>query len=356
MQDADSDPVKTSSFKFAAVLATVLLLFAATSCREQKQVTSRGKSSLASKETEQPGELFKLRYRLKWLHQAQFAGSYMAREKGFYRKRGLDVEILPGGGDHPPYPSLMEGSCDIANLNLITALTYYDPARPIVNLSQISQKNSTLLVGKKTSGIRTIQDLRGKKIGVWRNEGGDHTRYFLERLDLNIRIIPFDWSVNLLVNDAIDMMSAMDYNEFHRILMSGLNEDELVIFDLAEHDYNLVDDGLYTTRSFYEQHPKQCRDFTAATFEGWNYALSHPEETLSVVLRYLRESHLPANPEHQAWMLAHMQKRILDGRNPAGYLHPADFNLANQILIERGLLTKPVDYRTFYPHGNAEKD
>ncbi|MDD4224287.1 MAG: ABC transporter substrate-binding protein [Candidatus Cloacimonetes bacterium] len=350
-----SFPAK-ASIRLGALLSAMALLILAVGCGKKQAAPSTQSKPALQAETADTADLFKLRYRLKWLHQAQFAGAYMAREKGFYRQRGLEVELLSGGGDYPPYQSLMEGSAEIANLNLITALNNYDPARPIVNLAQISQKNSTLLVGKKSSGIRTIEDLRGKKVGIWRDEGGIHTIYFLEMLDLDIQVIPFDWSVNLLLNDAIDMMSVMDYNEYHRILMSGLDEDELVVFDLADYDYNLVDDGIYTKRSFYEAHRQQCDDFTEATIQGWLYALEHPEETLNVVLRYQRENYLPANPEHQAWMLDHMKRRVLQDSHPPGFLALEDFNLAHRILEERGLIPKAIDYNTFFPHGNPEKN
>lgn len=280
----------------------------------------------------------------------------MAKEKGFYRKRGLDVEILSGGLEHPPYSSLMDGYADISNLNLVTALSYYNTGKPLVNLAQISQKNSTLLVGKKSSGIKTIEDLRDKRIGVWRGESGIHTILFLENLKQNIQVIPLDWSVNLLLNNAIDLMSVMDYNEYNRILMSGLNEDELVVFNLADYGYSLVDDGLYTTKSFYDKYPKQCQDFAAATIEGWIYAINHQDETLNVVLRYQREAYLPANPEHQRWMLAHMKDRVLEDPKLVGYLHQEDFDFVQSILIERGLISKPIDYHTFYPHENTEKN
>ena len=341
------------------LLATLLLALLAvllTGCEKDKPDPGRSGNRPAPNRAGLTGEAFKLRYRTKWLPQAQFCGDYLGQEMGFYQERGLDVEILPGGGDNPSYQSLSTGTADIANLNLITALKYHVDSQPLVNLAQISQKNSTLLIGKKTSGISTIADLRGKKIGVWRDEGGDHIRFFLENLDLGIQIIPIDWSVNLLLNDAIDMMNAMLYNEYHRVLMSGLDVEDLVIFDLADYGFDLVDDGLYATKAFYDAHREQCEDFAAATLEGWVYALEHPEETLEVVLRYQRESYLPANPEHQAWMLEQMRDRVLEDPQRVGCLAPGDLDLANQILIDRGLLIEPVDYQSFHPHENPAKN
>ncbi len=339
---------------FALLLAVLFVWMAG--CGREAPVPQASSSGSASSGTSDATDLFKIRYRLKWLHQAQFAGAYMAREKGFYRQRGLDVEILPGGVDDPPYASLIEGSADITNFNLITALKYYESDQPVVSLAQMSQRNSTLLVGKKSSGIRTLQDLQGKKVGIWRDDSGEHVRFFLESQDLDIQVVPIDWSVNLLLNDAIDMMNAMLYNEYHRILMSGLEADELVVFDLADHGFDLADDGIFTLKSYYESHPKECQDFAKATMEGWEYALSHEQETLNVVLRYQRESYLPANPEHQAWMLSHMKTRVWEDPARIGQLDPADFELAQKILRDRGLLTKPVDIDSFHPHADAKEN
>jgi len=334
----------------------MLLLLLASACGQeapQPQPQPRVQAEIPSQGNE---DLFPIRYRLKWLHQAQFAGSYMALEKGFYQKRGLDVQILSGGSDFPPYRSLVNGHSDISNLNLMTAVKYYHTGPEIVNLAQISQKNSTILVGKKTPRLLSIEDLNGKKIGIWRDEPGEYVRLFLEYNQYDAQIVPVDWSVNLLLNNAIDLMNAMDYNELHRILMTGWDEKDLIQFDLSDHGFDIVDDGLYTTKEFYGQHPEECARFTEATLEGWIYALAHPEETLDVVLGYLREAHLPANRAHQAWMLGHMRDRVLRYPDAIGYLHPDDFDKVQAILLEHGWISQPVDYKSFYPHEIRKKN
>ncbi|MGC9362902.1 MAG: ABC transporter substrate-binding protein, partial [Candidatus Syntrophosphaera sp.] len=297
------------------VFCAIVLLFVFAACERESSET-RYTRYLPN---DIPDEFLSIRYRIKWQHQAQFAGSYMALEKGFYLKRGLDVQILPGGVQYPPYQSLVNGECEISNNNLYNIMKRYHEGPPLVNLAQISQRNSTLLVAKKTSGISTLNDMQGKRIGLWRDEGADYLRLFFEHVGLDVQIIQMDWSVNLLLNDAVDAMNAMTYNEYHRILMSGLDEDDLVVFDPADYGFNLIEDGLYTTRDFYDKHTRECIAFAEATLEGWLYAFDHRDETLDVVLRYQRQNNLPANRAHQAWMLDHMRNHIFDGTEEIGF-------------------------------------
>ncbi len=326
-----------------------LALFALAGCPRNGGQSKGGTESLPQTQEQPAADLFTIRYRLKWLYQAQFAGVFMAQEKGFYARQGLNVEILPGGLEYPPYQSLISGSADVTSINLIYAIHNYHSGPGVVNLAQISQKNSTLLVGKKTSGIKTLRDLRGKKVGVWRDESGEYVRHFLEEQNLGIQVVPIEWSVSLLLSDAVDMMNVMDYNEYHRILMAGLDEDELVTFNLGDYGFDIIDDGLYTTRDFYALHPEQCRAFANATLEGWKYALEHREETLDVVLKYQKMAHLPANRSHQAWMLDKMRDRVMENPDKLGWLDPADFERAQAILLRYKLLSQPVDYHEFYP-------
>lgn len=330
--------------KILSLLCAILLFVAA--CQKQNKLSPAKKAKTPKNIVADTQELFKMRYRLKWLDQAQFAGSYVALEKGFYLQRGLDVEILEGGPDYPQYGSLLDSSADVVNLHLLIGMNYFNNPKPMVNIGQIMQKSSTLLVGKKSTGIKKLKDLAGKKVGVWR--GQSYVRYFLDDQHLGIRSIPIDWSVNLLLNDAIDMMNATSYNEYHRILMSGLDEEELVIFPLAEHGFNVVEDGLYVLKDFYNQHPQECRDFAEATMDGWLYAFEHPEEALRIVTWRMRQHHRPTNPGHQRWMLQHMEELIL-GSGELGKLKKRDLDFANQIMMKSGELNKPIPYEEFCP-------
>ena len=330
------------------LLIGIALIFAGFCLSCEKKTSPEETITSQEEKSVPPTHLHKVRYTIKWLHQAQFAGAYMAKEMGFFQQYGLDVEIIQGGVDNPPYKALINGKTEFCSMNLITAVERNNPEFPLINLAQISQKNSSWLVGKKTTGIKNLQDLNGRKVGVWRDEAGDHIRYFLNDNKIQAKIIPLDWSVNLFLNDAIDMMNVMSYNEYHRILMAGIEPEDLVVFNLSDYGYDLVDDGTYTSRAYYIQHPELCKNFTKALIEGWIYALNHPDETVNVVIRYMRDNHLPANYNHQYWMLNRMRERILENPDKVGYLNPEDLALAEEILKRNSKLAYPVEYKDFF--------
>lgn len=336
--------------RLAGFLIFTFLLLSWVGCRTQKPAQPRDIVSGQAQAGEKPQNLKQIRFLPKWLHQAQFAGIYMASAKGFYRDRGLDVEIQYGGPNHPPYPSLVAGDTDITYLNLVTALTVSDPQRPLVNLAQIFQKNATLLLGKKSAQLNSLNDLKGKRIGVWRGESGDQVRLLLQAMGIDAEVVPIDWSVNLLLNDAIDLMNVMHYNEYHRVLMAGLDPQELFVLDFADYGYDLVDDGLYATQDFYLANTQTCKDFAEATMDGWLYALDHPEETVNETVRIMRQYHLPANRSHQRWMLNSIRALVLAHPGGVGYLNKADFDKVQELLLTYQPNHPRVDYQSFYPH------
>jgi NitT/TauT family transport system substrate-binding protein len=112
---------------------------------------------------------------LKWVPQAQFAGYYVAQEKGFYKDAGLDVTIKPGGTDISPVQVIAGKSADVIVNWMPDALAAREAGVPLVNISQIYDRSGMMLTCKKASGISTPADLKGKTLGVW---FGDHIRRF----------------------------------------------------------------------------------------------------------------------------------------------------------------------------------
>ncbi|MDP2905166.1 MAG: ABC transporter substrate-binding protein, partial [Candidatus Omnitrophota bacterium] len=110
-------------------------------------------------------ELKKVSFVPQWVPQAQFAGYYVAQDKGIYRKYGLDVEILPGGPEVSPAELLKAHKATFANMGLNTAIQEFAESGAIVNIAQIVKRSALMFVAKKTSGIKKIQDINNKKVG-----------------------------------------------------------------------------------------------------------------------------------------------------------------------------------------------
>jgi NitT/TauT family transport system substrate-binding protein len=146
--------------------------------------------------------------------------------------------------------------------------------------------------------------------------------------------------VNLFLRGGVEACSAMWYNEYHALLASGLDPQDLRVFFYRDLDLNFPEDGLYTLEATLAADPELCKAVTAASLRGWEYAFAHPDEALDIVQTRMREAHLPSSRAHQRFMLARMQD-VMAGP-PLGSLDPADFHRVADALSAQGLLrTRP---------------
>ena len=282
-----------------------------------------------------------------WSPQAQFAGYYVAHEKGIYKKYGIDLAILQGGPYSPPLDLLEKGEVDFATMWLSPAIQKRSHGVRLVNIAQIIQRSALILVAKKSRGIHKPQDMNGKKVGLWRAEFQIQPMSFFKKYNLQVKMVPQSHTVNLFLRDGVDVASAMWYNEYHTILNAGLNPDELTSFFFQEHGLNFPEDGIYTLERTFKKDPVLSCRFVKASMEGWLYAFSHPEETLSIVLNHMFRAQVPANRVHQRWMLERMKDIILPPGTPYGTLQESDYARVAKVLRDSGLIKKIPDFQSF---------
>ncbi len=246
-----------------------------------------------------------------WLPQAQFAGYYVAKQKGIYKKYGLDVTIIDGSALQAPFKLLEDKFADFGVIWLSSAVEKHSKGSPIVNIAQIVRKSGLMLVAKKSSGIRLPEDINNKNVGLWDADFQVQPKAFFKKYNLEVKIVPQSSSVNLFLRGGVDVASAMWYNEYHTILNSGYDPDDLVTFFFYDYGLNFPEDGIYALEETVRNDPLTCSLFVQASLEGWRYAFEHPEEAIDIVLKCMEEKHLPANRMHQKWMLERMKDLIL---------------------------------------------
>src|SRR5690606_7709314 len=140
--------------------------------------------------------------------------------------------------------------------------------------------------------------------------------------------------VNLFLRGGIDVASAMWFNEYHTILNSGIDPEELNVIFLRDEGMNFPEDGIYAMARTIRRDPALATAFVAASLEGWRYAFDHPGEALDIVIKHMREAHLPANRMHQKWMLERMRDLMMpvDPRGAFGYLMAQDYEAVGRAM------------------------
>ena len=294
---------------------------------------------------------------LQWLPQAQFAGYIMAYEKELFKQEGLDVRIQFGGPGVSPLELVLNGEVDFCTAWLSQALALKADGKPLVNICQILQKSSLMLVARKNNGILTPENLNGKRIGFWGGDFSIQPRAFLRKKKISASLILQSFSVDAFLTGACHVTSAMFYNEYHKIIQAGIDEDELVTFFYSDYGLNFPEDGVYCSEHALSLNPELCRKMKRAIIGGWAYAFSNPDETLDQVVEYCRKFHARTNRAHQRWMLRAIKTAVIYnvGEDPSGWgiLKKDDFWRVATELKKQGLIEDIPDYDTFYK--NYEK-
>ncbi len=285
---------------------------------------------------------------LQWLPQAQFAGYYVAEDMGFYEEAGIDLTIVSGGPDILASEVLEAGKVDFATLFLSTALQRR-ATLPIVNIGQIVQHSALMLIAKKSSGIEKIEDLRGKKVGLWANEFQIQARALFRQQGIRVTVVPQSDSLDLFMRDGVQAASGMWYNEYHTLLSYGLEKEELQPFFFNQYGLDFPEDGIYCLEKTANSRPEVCEGLVQATVRGWMHAFNHPEQALESIMSRMKKSGVPANRAHQRWMLERMEDIILSDNVPnMGVLRKDDFERVTATLIETGFIEKAPLFPEFY--------
>ncbi|MCA1367908.1 ABC transporter substrate-binding protein [Bradyrhizobium sp. BRP14] len=282
----------------------------------------------------------KVTLQLKWVTQAQFAGYYVAKDKGFYEEEGLDVEIKPGGPDIAPPQVIAGGGADVIVDWMPSALATREKGVPLVNIAQPFKRSGMMLTCLKESGVKTPEDFKGKTLGVWFFGNEYPFLSWMAQLKIptdggpnGVTVLKQGFNVDPLIQKQAACISTMTYNEYWQVIDAGIKPEDLVTFKYEDQGVATLEDGLYVLEdklkdaAFKEKMVK----FVRASMKGWKYAEENPDEAADIVLE--NDSTGAQTEKHQKRMMGEIAK-LTAGSN--GALDEADYKRTVQSLLAGG--------------------
>ncbi len=235
----------------------------------------------------------KLTLQLKWVTQAQFAGYYVAKDKGFYKEVGLDVEIKPGGPDIAPPQVIAGGGADVILDWMPSALATREKGVPLVNIAQPFKRSGMMLTCRKETGIKSPADFKGKTLGVWFFGNEYPFLSWMSQLNIptdgsagGVKVLKQGFNVDPLLQKQADCVSTMTYNEYWQVIDAGLTPDQLVTFKYEDQGVATLEDGIYVLEKSLED-PKmvdKLARFVKASMKGWAWARDNSDAAAMIVL------------------------------------------------------------------------
>jgi NitT/TauT family transport system substrate-binding protein len=278
--------------------------------------------------------------RLKWLNQAQFAGFYLAREKGFYQSEGLNVNIQPGGPDFPAVQMVAGGNEQFGVTGADQILIARSKGVPVVALAVIYRRNPFVLFSLAKSGIKSPADYVGKKIGV--KIGGNEEliyRAVLAKAKVDksaLTEMPVKFDLTPLLSGTVDVWPGYLINEVLAAKEKGF--DVNVVYP-SDYGIDLYADTLFTTEAMLKDKPQLVRKFVAATLKGWNEAIAAPEEAAKATLKYGDK----LTYDHELAMMKASLALLKPDDKPVGFMDEAGWGAAQKLLLAAGFQKQPVD-------------
>ena len=282
----------------------------------------------------------KVTLQLKWVTQAQFAGYYVAKEKGFYDEVDLDVEIKPGGPDIAPPQVIAGGGADVIIDWMPSALASREKGVALVNIAQPFIRSGMMLTCRKDTGITSPADFKGKTLGVWFFGNEYPFLSWMSQLgiatdgsDGGVTVLKQGFNVDPILQKQADCISTMTYNEYWQVIDAGIPADELIVFKYEDEGVSTLEDGLYVLEDKLSDPAfvdKMAR-FVKASMKGWAWARENSDAAALIVLD--NDATGAQTEKHQKRMMGEINK-LTEGSD--GSLDPADYERTVQTLLKGG--------------------
>lgn len=274
---------------------------------------------------------------LKWSHQFQFAGYYMAKELGLYEKAGLDVTLKPASPGLSVVDEVTRGQAEFG-VGTSDLIYHRAQGKPVVVLGVIFQHSPQALISRYQNTPATLQDISTQTLmlephaadlwALFRDEG-------LTLKTLNTEKHAF--SVQPFIDDQIHSMSIYTTDEPFLLNQQGI---QYQIIHPRSRGIDFYGDNFFTTDALINDKPELVKAFRDATLKGWDYALQHVEQTINVIQTHYNAQH---SREHLRFEAQEMSKLIRPDLVEIGYMNSGRWQHIADTFLRSGILTEKPD-------------
>jgi len=303
-------------------------------------------------------KLTKITLQLKWVTQAQFAGYYAAKAKGYYKDAGLDVTIKPGGPNIIPEQVVAGGQAQFGIDWLSSLMLSRAKNIDLVSIAQVFNRSGLLLLTWKDTGLNTVAKMKGKKVANWL--GGNEFEVFaaLARYGMDpahnkgVTIVQEPFTMGFFLKRQADAASAMTYNELAQVLESKNPKtgklttlNDLNVISMQGVGTSMLEDNIFTTGSWIKSAANQAiaKKFLAASFKGWAYCRDNLNDCVNIVL----SNGTALGRGHQTWQMNEINALIWPAPRGTGIMDPAAYARSAKIVQTYGKLAKRPGHEAY---------
>lgn len=252
--------------------------------------------------------------RLKWLHGVQFAGFYIAEQKGFFEEENLSVTLEEGGLDYDEIDLVSTRQNDfgiVGGPQVVAARSEGVPVKAVATIFQISP---SVYFALTDSGIERPEDFIGKRVVV--NPADLKLSSMLANVGVDIEQIngvPPSSDLETFYSGEEEVWTGYITNQVVKARLDGYEINVIFPSDYGVHEYG---DCIITTDEFIQENPELIARFLRAAMRGWRYAIENPAEAAAVTAHY-------SENVDDAFLLASMEAQvplIHNGEAPIGWM------------------------------------
>ncbi|MEW6186162.1 MAG: ABC transporter substrate-binding protein [Thermodesulfobacteriota bacterium] len=289
-----------------------------------------------------------VRLQLKWIHQAQFAGFYMAREKGHYAREGLKVTFLEGGPGIDNAGNVLSGKADFGVLSPEDLLIHRGHGDPLTALAAIYRRSAVVFVAQSDSGIEKPSDFIGRTVAA-KGERGTLEFYlqFLAMMDKlgidtkRIKIVPFDSEYKGFLKGEVQVTPCYATAGLIKLRGQGLKLNLIRPDDYGVHFYS---DILVAAEGLIDKNPDLVLRFVRASLRGWQEVVEDYTRAVQVVLHFTEQKNL----ELQTAMMEAMLPLVHTGEDHLGWMKPEIWQGMADLLAKEGFIKKSFNVAPAY--------